>query len=175
MLVFIQDHATGTVSCLTLEATAPGVVGISGRQHIIADYERVIFGPMPEGTHIGMTEFSIASCLDTVWITGDAGVHARASAHSKLNLGCHMTLTEPRAFTHLVVAQMFSVVDANGAVFGTAATARAFTQVAGATTFSVVEADRAVGFVATDGACSSSNSIVLQPEQGFPGASPGNC
>ena len=175
VLVRIQDHATGTVSCLTLEATAPGVVGISGRQHIIADYEGVIFGPMPEGTHIGMTEFSIASCLDTVWITGDAGVHARASAHSKLNLGCHMTLTEPRAFTHLVVAQMFSVVDANGAVFGTAATARAFTQVAGATTFSVVEADRAVGFVATDGACSSSNSIVLQPEQGFPGASPGNC
>jgi hypothetical protein len=176
VLVFIQDHATGTVSCLTLEATAPGaVVGISGRQHIIADYDRVIFGPMPEGTHIGMTEFSIASCLDTVWITGDAGVHARASAHSKLNLGCHMTLTEPRRFTHFVVAAMFSVVDANGAVFASAATARAFTQVASATTFSVVEADRAVGFVATNGACSSSNSIVLQPEQGFPGGSPGNC
>jgi hypothetical protein len=151
------------------------VVGISGRQHIIADYERVIFGPMPEGTHIGMTEFSIASCLDTVWITGDAGIHAAALAHSKLNLGCHMTLTEPRAFTHFVVAQMFSVVDANRAVFGTAATARAFTQVASATTFSVVEADGAVGFVATNGACSSSNSIVLQPEQGFPAASPGNC
>jgi hypothetical protein len=174
-LVLIQDHATGTVSCLTLEATARNAVGISGRQHIIADYDRVIFGPMPEGAHIAMNEFSIASCLDTVWITGDANVHAAVSAHSKLNLGCHMTLIEPRTFTHFVSAAMFSVVDANGAVFASAATARAFTQVASATTFSVVEADRAVGFVATNGACSSSNSIVLQPEQGFPAASPGNC
>jgi hypothetical protein len=174
-LVWIQDHAIGTVNCLTLEATAPGASGIRGRQHIIADYDRVIFGPMPGGTHIGMNEFSIASCQDTVWITGDAGVHAAASAHSKLNLGCHMTLTEPRTFTHFVSAAMFSVVDANGAVFASAATERAFTQVASATTFSVVEADRAVGFVATNGVCSSSNSIVLQPVKGFPSGSPGNC
>jgi hypothetical protein len=174
-LVAIQDHAIGAVRCLTLEATAPSVVGISGRQHIIADYERVIFGPMPEGTHIGMTEFSVASCIGPIWITGDAVVHAAASAHSKLNLGCHMTLTEPRTFTHFVSAAMFSVVDANRGVFGPAATARAFTPVASATTFPVVDAERAVGSVATNGACSSSNSIVLPPEQGFPGGSPGNC
>jgi len=54
------------VRCLTLEATAPSAVG---RQHIIADYECVIFGPMPEGVHIGMTEFSIASCIGPVWIS----------------------------------------------------------------------------------------------------------
>jgi hypothetical protein len=106
-LVWIQDHAIGAVRCLTLEATAPSAVGISGRQHIIADYERVIFGAMPEGVHIRMNEFSIASCIGPVWITGDASVHAAASDHSKLNVGCHMTLSEPRAFTSFVSAAMF--------------------------------------------------------------------
>jgi hypothetical protein len=110
-LVWIQDHAIGIVKCLALEATVAGGVGISGRQHIIADYERVIFGPMPEGTHVGMTECSIASCMDAIWITGDAAVHAGASDHSKLNLGCYMTLTEPRAFTYFVSGIEFSIIN----------------------------------------------------------------
>jgi hypothetical protein len=165
-LVAIQDHAIGAVQCLTLEATAPSAVGISGRQHIIADYDRVIFGPMPEGVHIGMTEFSIASCIGPVWITGDASIHAAASAQSKLNLGCHMTLTEPRAFIQFVSATTFSVVDAARAEFGTIATR----VVAAATLDAAV-----LGPIATGDGCHSSNSIVFRPEQGFPGSSPGNC
>jgi hypothetical protein len=175
-LVWIQDHAIGAVRCLTLEATAPSAVGISGRQHIIADYERVIFGAMPEGVHIRMNEFSIASCIGPVWITGDASVHAAASDHSKLNVGCHMTLSEPRAFTSFVSAAMFSIVDAGQAVFGSAAAARAFTQVASAAPVPVVAAEQAAfGSIATGEGCNSSNSIVLRPEKGFPGSSPGNC
>jgi hypothetical protein len=87
-----------------------------------------------------------------------------------------MTMTEPRAFIHFVKAVMFSVIDAQRAMFGSAATARTSSQVASAdaTTLSVAEAP--VGSVATTGdGCYSSNSIVLQPEQGFPGASRGNC
>jgi len=166
-LVAIQDHAIGAVRCLTLEATAPGAVGISGRQHIIADYERVIFGPMPEGTHLSMNEFSIASCIGPVWISGDASIHASASAHAKLNLGCHMTLTEPRAFTYFVSAVTFSIVDAPQLVFDSVAT-----RVVSA---SAVDAAAVVGPIATGEGCHSSNSIVFRPEQGFPGASPGNC
>jgi hypothetical protein len=147
-LIRIQDHAIGVVTCLGLEATASGVNGIAGRQHIIADYGRVIFGAMLEGTHVRMTEFSIASCVDAIWITGDAAVHAGASDHSKLNLGCSMTLTEPRAFTYFVNGSDFSIINAQQAIFGS---------------------------VATGVACNSSNAIVYLPAQGFPGSERGNC
>jgi hypothetical protein len=78
-----------------------------------------------------------------------------------------MTFTEPRAFIYFVSTVTFSIVDATQLVFDSVAT-----RVVSA---SAVDAAAVVGPIATGGGCHSSNSIVLRPEQGFPGASPGNC
>jgi hypothetical protein len=149
VLIRIQDHAIGTVACLTMDSESTGTIGISGRQHIIADYERVIFGAMPDGMHVAMNEFSIASCLDAVWIIGDAKIHVAAAKNSNVNLGCSITLSEPRAFTYFVNAAAFSIVDAQFA--------------------------KLLGSVATGVGCNSSNAIVYLPAQGLPGSQPGNC
>jgi hypothetical protein len=149
-LVWIQDHAIGTVSCLAMDSESTGTIGVSGRQHIIADYGRVIFGAMYDGIHVATTEFSIASCIDAVWITGDAAIHAAPSDHSKLNLGCSIKLSEPRAFIYFVRAAAFSIIDAQLARFGSSCR------------------NWGIG-------CNSSNAIVYLPEQGFPGSQPGNC
>jgi hypothetical protein len=82
-----------------------------------------------------------------------------------------MTITEPRAFTYFVHAEMFSVVDATGAVFGSVAPARVLASAD--PTVAVVVAEQAA--VASGEGCRASNSIVLQPKHGFPGGSPGNC
>jgi hypothetical protein len=148
-LVSVQDHAIGTVSCLAMESESTGTVGISGRQHTIVDYDRVIFGPMAGGTHVGVTESSIASCIGPVWITGDAHFHAAAVYQSKLNLNCSITLMEPRAFDYFVNAAAFSVIDAQNAEF--------------------------LGPAATGVGCNSRNAIVELPAQAFPGSEPGNC
>jgi|SRR5215831_1487215 len=148
-LIWIQDHATGTVACLTMDSESTGTIGIAGRQHIIADYERVIFGAMPDGMHVAMNEFSIASCLDTVWIIGDAKTHFAAANNSNLNLNCSITLSEPRVFTYFVNAVAFSIVDAQHA--------------------------KLFGSVATGVGCNSWNAIVYLPAQGLPGSQPGNC
>src|SRR5262249_28289569 len=148
-LIWIQDHATGTVACLTMDSESTGTIGIAGRQHIIADYERVIFGAMPDRMHVAMNEFSIASCLDTVWIIGDAKTHFAAANNSNLNLNCSITLSEPRVFTYFVNAVAFSIVDAQHA--------------------------KLFGSVATGVGCNSWNAIVYLPAQRLPGSEPGTC
>jgi hypothetical protein len=147
-LIWIQDHATAIVGCLALESETTGTTGIAGRQHIIADYEKMIFGPMPGGTHVAMNEFSIASCIGQNWIVGDAHVHIGASNHSKINLGCNITLAEQRAFSYFANASGYSIIDAHHALFGSEATG--------------------IG-------CIAWNAIVSKPAQGFPGSEPGNC
>jgi hypothetical protein len=148
VLVWVQDHAIGTVSCVEMDSESSGTIGISARQHTIVDYDRVIFGAMRGGMHVAMTQFSIANCSESVWIKGDAQMHVRATYNSQLNLGCSITLTEPRAFTYFVSAQAFSIIDAQNAKFFGSATG--------------------VG-------CYSWNAIVHLPAQGFPGSEPGNC
>jgi hypothetical protein len=117
-------QAIGVVTCLALEATAEGATGIAGRQHIIADYDRLIFGPMPGGTHIALNEFSIASCVGPISITGDVRLHALVAEFSKLNMACPMALPQPVKFDYFADASLWSVINANGGSFtGPGATA----------------------------------------------------
>jgi hypothetical protein len=149
-IIAIQDHATGIIRCLTLDATetATGVGGIVTRQHVIADYDTIIFGPMPSGTHVALTEFSIATCGRQVYLSGDAAVHAMAANMSKLNLLCQITMTAPRAFSYFVNSTEYSVIDGHATtIIGTA----------------------------TGTACNLWNAIVYKPMQGFPGSQQGNC
>ena len=121
-LIFIQDHAIGIVKCLALEASVPGAIGISGRQHIIADYDRVIFGPMRGGTHIALNDFSIATCVGSASVTGDARLHAGIANFSNLNMTCRMALPQPLKFDYFAKASLWSVINA-GSFTGPGATA----------------------------------------------------
>ena len=116
-LVWVQDHATGRIGCLTMELTTTGTIGLLGRQHSIIDYFDIVFGYMREGRHIGLTEFSIATCMETVWITAGASVHAGAWYFSKLNMPCEVNLVQPWIFDYFVVATDWSIVDAFDAKF----------------------------------------------------------
>lgn len=89
-LVWVQDTSIVRVMCMQLDSApdVTGVIGIGGRQHIINDYETVIFGPLPGGTHVSMAEFSISSCIPPVWIIGGGPLRGSADNLSKLNLGC---------------------------------------------------------------------------------------
>jgi hypothetical protein len=103
-LISIQDHTIGILGCLTLEATVPGTAGLLGRQHVIIDYDRMIFGPMSGGTHIALTEFSIASC-GSASITGDANCacfcYILFQAQPKLQNGA-TTTAEIRLLRHCI-------------------------------------------------------------------------
>src|SRR5215216_2321990 len=85
-LIWVQDHAIGVFACIRLEGYTGNITGISGRQHVIVDYSRIVFGNMPAGTHVLMNEFSIASCVDVVQIAGDAAIHVGAFKNSAINL-----------------------------------------------------------------------------------------
>jgi hypothetical protein len=146
-LVWVQDHAIAAVRCLTLDATAPHVLGIAGRQHVIVDYDTLMFGPL--GTAISMTEFSIASCLGNNWITGSATAHVHASSLSKINLNCSVNIALPNlGVGYFVLASDFSIVSAQGATFS--------------------------GESLTGTRCTSANSLVYRNGP-FPGDAAGNC
>jgi len=149
-IIMVQDHAIAVVNCLSIDATetATGVGGVVARQHTVIDYDTIIFGLLPGGTHVSLTEYSIASCLRSAWITGDAAYHARATYFSKLNLGCQINPPEQRAFSYFVDATAFSIIAAQGATFTGAATGVA---------------------------CNSVHSLIKFPSQPFPGSYPGNC
>jgi hypothetical protein len=92
-IIMVKDHAIAVVNCLSIDATetATGVGGVVARQHTVIDYDTIIFGLLPGGTHVSLTEYSIASYLRSAWITDDAAYHARATYFSKLSLDVKST------------------------------------------------------------------------------------
>lgn len=116
-LVFIQDHSTGRIGCLTMDSRTTGTSGLFGRQHAIIDYFDIAFGYMPSGRHVALNEFTIATCLETVWITAPTALHAGAWNLSKLNLNCEINLVQPWTFEYFLVATYWSIVDASEATF----------------------------------------------------------
>jgi hypothetical protein len=144
-LVWTQDHAIGIVSCLAMDSESTGTIGVSGRQHIIADYGRVIFGPMYDGTH----ESSVSPAA--LMRFGSQAMQPSMPQRQILQAEPRLfnQLSEPRVFIYFASAAAFSIVDVQLARFGWSAA-------------------NGVG-------CNSSNAIVHLPEQGFPGSQPGNC
>jgi hypothetical protein len=116
-LVFVQDHATGRVGCLTMESTTTGTSGLHGRQRAIIDYFDIAFGGMRSGRHVALNEFAIATCSETVWITAPATLHAGVWNLSKLNMACEVHLVHPWIFEYFLVATNWSIVDAYDARF----------------------------------------------------------
>src|SRR5262245_43356859 len=116
-IVWVEDHATLILSCLTINSAYDGNTSIAGRQHVIVDFGNIHFGAMPQGTHISMGYHAIASCSGgTVWLDGNASVFAVANMSSTINLNCPLGLTAPLTFTVIVKAQWKSVVDMSGAI-----------------------------------------------------------
>src|SRR5262245_46044872 len=148
-LIWIQDHAIGRVECLTLEAHVNGITGIMGRQHVIADWGTVRFGAMPLGYHVFMNEFSIGSCVGPVWLTGGAAAHVNVSNSSKVNIGCNVNAAPSISFSSAFASvSVFSIIDASLATF--------------------------TGGPVFGAGCSSQQSVVSPPPQGFPGQ-PSHC
>lgn len=148
-LAWVQDHAVGIFGCMRFEGFVSGVNGILGRQHVIIDYYSVVFGNMPGGTHVGMNEFSIASCGSSVTIAGNTVVHAGASKLSIINLPCTIVINGVFAIDFFVNTQAWSVVAAQGVVFSGS-------------------------FNVTGRRCNSDFAIVYRT-QAFPGSIDGNC
>jgi hypothetical protein len=146
-LIWVQDHAIGSIHCMTLDATATATA-IAGRQHVIIDYDTLKFGDMLGGTHIALTDNSIASCAGTIWLTGNAHVHANVTSRSQLNLGCAIDLTNGRAFDYFTIVSDFSLLYAGGMTYSGTATG--------------------VG-------CSNQGGLVRPAGRTFPGSMEGNC
>lgn len=112
-LIWVQDHAIAAVGCLMLEA-APGVngvIGISGRQHVVVDYWDIYFGAMPNGTHVAMEKFSQANCGgENNYILGEAITHIGASRHSDIDLPCRINIAT-NAVQYLVSLNMLSTAN----------------------------------------------------------------
>jgi len=151
-LIWIQDHSIGIVRCMQLVAFVGGVVGIAGRQHVIIDYDRIVFGNMTAGVQIALSDHSIASCLGPVTIAGNAAMHAIVGAFSKLNLSCDVNINGIFAIDYFINTNSFSIVDASQARF--------------IGNFNVIGTQ-----------CNLANAIVSRPRNGqaFPGSVPGNC
>jgi hypothetical protein len=152
-LVQLQDHVIGGVSCLRLDSVTTGTIGIAGRQHAIGDYASIVFGQMPGGVHIAMNELSIASCLSTASIEGNARVHVLALNLSKVNIGCEVNLAQHSQIEIFISASFWSIVDAASARFAGAG----------------AEGGEGVR-------CSNNVAIVVKPSNGqpFPGTT-GDC
>jgi len=116
-LVWIQDHAIGVVRCLTLDTYVGGTFGIAGRQHIIADWDTIMFRAMPGGAHVALNEFSIGSCLGQNWVLGGGIAHITAANSSKANIGCSIYFGPSVGFSYFVDVSRFSIVDAGLATF----------------------------------------------------------
>src|SRR5262245_24294018 len=112
-LIIEQDHAIGTLASLTLEAgDAKGVEAISARQHTITDFESMVFGEMNGGSHLALTEYSIASCAKTNTIAGGAHVHIDVSDYSKVNINCPWHFKGSYHFDYFYNAVDFSKINA---------------------------------------------------------------
>src|SRR5262245_2431909 len=77
---------------------------------------------MRGGTHIALNDFSIATCLGSASITGDASLHADVANFSNLNMTCRMALPQPLKFDYFARASLWSVINA-GSFTGPGATA----------------------------------------------------
>jgi hypothetical protein len=64
-----------------------------------------------------MNEFSIASCLSTVSIEGNARIHVLAMNLSKVNVGCEVNLAQHSQIETFISASLWSIVDAASARF----------------------------------------------------------
>jgi hypothetical protein len=113
-LIWVQDHAIAAVGCMSLTGV-PGTIGLAGRQHVIIDYWKIMFGAMLNGLHIALNEYSIASCGEMVWIMGSADVHAGLTSHSRLNLPCEINVNgAATSFIYFLEAFDFSIINAIG-------------------------------------------------------------
>jgi len=150
-LIWVQDHSIGIVECMRLEGFVGGVNGIAGRQHVIIDYNNVVFGNMPGGKHIELFEYSIASCVGRVLIAGNAAVHGNVHKSSTLNMFCEVNLNGVFDIDYVVNTSAWSTIEARFAAFTGSYYVRG-------------TACNSDGFV-----------IVYRARQAFPGSNPGNC
>lgn len=152
-IIWVQDHATATITCMSLEATTPGASGIQGRQHAIIDFASLNFGEFSGGTFVSVTDSSVGSCTGPISINGSTSVPFGATSLSKLSLPCAISIPTPISFSHFVNVTSMSILDASAATFTGDGT----------------------GSASSGTTCNSSQSIVTPPAVGFPGNRPGNC
>jgi len=151
-LFWVQDHSIGIIGCVRFEGFVSGVSAIATRQHVIVDYYNLVFGNMPAGTHVSVSEFSIASCGSTVIIAGNAVVHARVGKLGILNLPCEMNLNGVFNINFFVNTEQMAIITTMGV-------------------------GRFTGSYFVNGVkCNSDGtSLVHHPGVDFPGSTPGNC
>jgi hypothetical protein len=120
VIVWVQDHSIGSVSCLTLESGGSGVAGIATRQFGILDYGQLRFGAMPGGTHVAATDMSKVNCGNENEIAGGATAHVSAGDLSSFYLPCTINVVAPdvRFEAAMIVVNGRSLFSAQEAVFG---------------------------------------------------------
>jgi hypothetical protein len=112
----------------------------------------IVFGTMPKGKHVALTEFSIASCVGNVWLAGDAHVHADVNHFSKLNLfACRHEIVTPISIDYLLNSNSYAIIEAHGTTFSGEATLKGI------------------------GCNKDSDGRISKPSRGFPATEPGNC
>ena len=94
-LVWVQDNAILSISCVKLAATSSGNTGVAGRQHVIVDMQDIVWGDFLQGVRIALDELSISSCAVTQQILGSAAVHVTVGNLSKYNDGCKTQIPSP--------------------------------------------------------------------------------
>jgi hypothetical protein len=90
-IIYVEDHATAGVLCLTLRASDQAVNLIVSRQHTITDFGKIHFAATPGGTInviAAPSDHAIMSCAGDVWLDAPANVYAFPGGNSEMNLGC---------------------------------------------------------------------------------------
>lgn len=107
----VQDHATGTIRCVTLIGGV-GSVGLISRQFAIVDFDNMRFGNFERGTHVAAVEQSKMNCGGTIEIFGGAVVFGQAGGNSTLLMPCIVNITGSPAIDYFYVATGRSLIEA---------------------------------------------------------------
>jgi hypothetical protein len=86
-LIQVQDHATMAITCAQMDAApgVTGVIGIAGRNLIVADWGNIVWYPLTE--HVSMAAGSHSYCTAKSWTVG-GGLQTSADDTSRINVTC---------------------------------------------------------------------------------------
>jgi hypothetical protein len=146
-----EDHAIGTISCLTINSVGSASVGVITRQLTIADLYYVSFGPMAGGVHVSVNELSKLSYLGGVRVTGSAASHIVVSDGSAVMMAGTTQVDAGLSFGTFGVVANKSLLNGSGGTMSNGSPIYGYSR------------------------CADASSMLIEPMNGFPGENGPSC
>jgi hypothetical protein len=146
-----EDHAIGTISCLTINSVGSTSVGVITRQFTIADLYYVSFGPMAGGVHVSVNELSKLSYLGGGHVTGSATNHIVVSDGSVVMMAGTTQVDAGLSFDTFGVVVNKSLLNGSGGTMSNGLPIHGHSL------------------------CADASSMLIEPKNGFPGENGPRC